>query len=273
MYSPSSTLGLKLARMYRIAAPRVAMFNAYTQIKALSGQQGFGVFSLLSSVDFAYIENLFSQPSSATNIPNNTAKFFVQKALLDIQMTNNANSMALVDIYQYDCVNDTTSTASGMWGDALNCENTNNSGTDLRLIPGVTPMQGASAMKYYWKPRRVVHAVLPAGGTHNQKLHVHCNKILSNAIDSSNFTTASYNRGWCKQLIVVVRGQPSTDGVTNTQVDLTPINLDCISTTTVTAKAVSANSTTFSYSNLIPQGTSQYIYNQGSGASVIATGI
>lgn len=119
--------------------------------------------------------------------------------------------------------------------------------TAMALAPGATPFQ-CPRFTQLFKIVKATHVILPAGGTHEHRVHYEPNRLINQEViqESQNIRNLTH------YTMVVIYGSPENDAITQTQVSIGPTAIDVVQTKQYKWTYVADVITNNAYTNSLP---------------------
>lgn len=262
--------GVAMRKKYWIGAKRQYQKNIASFIECdgtSTFTQNYFAINYFSPGDMNEALTAYSQQPGATGDNNNTSRFYWNKVISDVTMTNSSNTNCILDIYTFTCKRDTLDSPAKQWYDGLQDQV---SGTTLDITRqnyGITPLD-CVAVTSNFKCYKVTHVMLAPGQSH---IHSHtqhlCRPIGNETLDEAIEGVQAGLRGITQYDLIVARSATVESGTNNALAGIAPMKLNYYVTKKYDYKYVFDNTTDFKYVLPVEPTTGNAIYNQGSGAS------
>ena len=269
-YLRPNKLGVAMRKKYWLGAKRQYQKNIASFIEAdglSTFTQNYFAVNYFSPGDMNEALTAYSQQPGATGDNNNTARFYWNKCLSTILMTNSSNTNVLIDIYTFASKRDTLDSPAKIWYDSMQDQV---SGTTLDITRqnyGITPLDAVGISSQY-KPYKITHIMLAPGQSHQHTHIQHLARPINNqTIDEAVEGVQAALRGITQYDLIVARSATVESGTNNAMAGIAPMKLNYYITKKYEYKFVFDNTTDFKYSLPVEPTTGNAIYNQGSGAS------
>lgn len=262
--------GSAMRKKYWLGAKRQYQKSVASFIEAdgLSNfTQNYFAVNYFSPGDMNEALTAYAQEPGATGDNDNTARFYWNKVIAEILMTNSSNTNVMIDIYTFASKRDTLDSPAKTWYDSMQDQV---SGTTLDITRqnyGISPLDAVGVTSQY-KCYKVTHIMLSPGQSHKHSHTQHlCRPIGNEMLDEAVEGVQAALRGITHYDLIVARSATVESGTNNALAGISPMKLNYYFTKKYEYKYVFDNTTDFKYALPSEPTTGNAIYNQGSGAS------
>lgn len=239
----------------------------------LSSNQAIGSFVVAGRSDLVTaLANTGVATFGSAGSRTNTSRFYFNVCHMEVLLTNNSNVPAVMDIYVFKNIHDTTQGVVTCWTNGIK-DQTNQAGTDYTPVSGSSPLD-AQLVSCYHQIKAIYHITLAPGQTHTHRVDHHICRCLPGEMLANDGPQNNYISGLSYTWLFVARGMPCSTADGSAGASLTPGIIDGSLTQKYEFKYVSDNDINMAYTtNGSYGGTGSAIYNQGSGATAAPSGI
>lgn len=268
--------GVAMRKKYWIGAKRQFQKNIASYIDCNGSStftQNYFAVNYFAPGDMNEALTAYSQQPGATGDNNNTSRFYWNKVIADITMTNSSNTNCIIDIYTFSAKRDTLDSPVKLWYDGMQDQASGTTIDITRQNYGNTPLDSVAVTSQF-KCYKVTHVMLAPGQSHVHSHTQHlCRPIGNEMLDEAIEGVQASLRGITQYDLIVCRSGTIEAGSNNALAGIAPMKVNYYVTKKYEYKYVFDNTTDIRYSLPVEPTTGNAIYNQGSGASAVPTTI
>lgn len=258
-------LGLQMRKKYWIGARNIYVTDTLTQATVTSGTgQDWVETAYFGKGEMYNAVAQLANSSGATGTPNNNSRYYFNKVIGEIIMTNSSSGNVEIDIYTFSTKHDTGITPGNLFVQGME-DQTSQTLTDVARLYGQTPLD-SSGVSQMFKCYKITRLQLNPGQSHRHSFTQHlCRPIGNEILKNGNDNVLHGFRGITQYEMFIVRSTSIATGSNNVGEAFAQCKVNFNIQKKYEIKYLFDNNTNMSYTYSTPSTTGNTIYNQATG--------
>lgn len=259
--------GVAMRKKYWLGAKNIWVSDTLTKADTGSTANGFQqdyietAYFSRSDINSA-ISTLASGPGTTT--PNNTCRYFLNKVIGEVMMTNSSNTNVEIDIYTFVPKRDTGVSPGQLFYQGM-ADQTTQVLTDWSRFQPNNPLDCVAVSSLY-KCYKITHLQLNPGQSHRHSFTQHlCRPINNEVVKNANDQLLIGQRGISHHEVFVCRSTSIASGTGGVGEAFAPVKVNFNVYKKYELKYLFDNNTNESLTYSTPATTGLQVYNQGTG--------
>lgn len=260
-------LGAQMRKKYWMGARNIYVSDVLTTANVPSGvKQDWVETAYFSKVDMYQAVAQLANAPGATGSANNNSRYYFNKVIGEVVMTNSSNVNAEIDIYTFSVKHDNGVSVGGLFQQGMYDQTTQNL-IDYSKYYAVSPLDLAGVSQMF-KCYKVTHLQLNPGQSHRHSFTQHlCRPIGNEIIKNGQDNVLLGFRGITQYELFVVRSTSIASGADNVGEAIAQCRVNFNVNKKYELKYMFDNNTNMTLTYSVPSATNNQIYNQGSGSA------